>query len=154
MSIHCLNCALRSQDLILSISGTDKALGDIYNIPVPKCDTVFDPHCHGNKTMEFWRTAAAPGTALPGAPRQTQNWQTMCACLPAVVARLKLRGNRFIDLSTVYGENEEKAKKLRTFKGGKLIIDEDGFLPLNTKAIRFKFTFLNAVWGRNLISTW
>lgn len=43
-----------------SESGRDP--GDVYNIPVPKGDTTFDPTGKGNVTMKFWRSRKVPGT--------------------------------------------------------------------------------------------
>lgn len=36
-----------------------------------------------------------------------------------------------IDLTTVYGPSEERLKKLRTFRGGKLITSKGNFMPFN-----------------------
>jgi len=82
------------------------------NIEIPSEDLFFTP----GSTMHMSRSMAAPGTGTDiNNPRQHTN-----------------QINSFIDASTVYGSDEDRANWLRTFDGGKLKTSPGNLLPWNT----------------------
>jgi peroxidase len=93
---------------------------DTYNIPIPKCDSFFDPTCTGTKTIPFWRTKATEGTGI-NSPRENTNHQTI-----------------WIDGSSIYGTTPEETNTLRSHKDGKMVVDEFGYPPMNTFGFNMK----------------
>eukprot|EP00755_Sulcionema_specki_P000698 Sspe_Gene.25594::Locus_10326_Transcript_1_1_Confidence_1.000_Length_4121::g.25594::m.25594/K19511/PXDN, VPO1; peroxidase len=89
-------------DVTLTRGGGERA-----DIPIPRCDEIFDPYCTGEKTMKFTRSYRT------GEDEQVNE------------------ATSFIDGSHIYGTSEEVARKLRAFTKGKLRVDEKGFMPLN-----------------------
>ena len=82
------------------------------NIEIPSEDLFFTP----GSTMHMSRSMAVPGTGTDiNNPRQHTN-----------------QINSFIDASTVYGSDEDRANWLRTFDGGKLKTSPGNLLPWNT----------------------
>ncbi|MGK7873945.1 MAG: peroxidase family protein [Xenococcaceae cyanobacterium] len=106
--------------------------GDFTPIPVPQ-DDLSDPFVqNGITNLPFIRVPAAPGTGTgPGNPRQQINQITS-----------------FIDASSVYGSDDERAEFLRTFEKGQLktTVGDNGeiLLPFNTEGLP------NATGGTNL----
>ncbi len=92
---------------------TDPPAGaEFLPIPVPNDDPVFPPR----SIIPFRRNAAAPGTGTDSNnPRQQVN---------AITA--------YIDGSSVYGSDLERANFLRTGEGGKLKTSAGNLLPFNT----------------------
>lgn len=70
---------------------------ELFNIPIPKGDPVFDPASTGTQQMSFCRTS--PTASLP----QREQFNTLTA---------------YIDASQVYGSTNDTANALRTFSNG------------------------------------
>ena len=88
------------------------ATESLSNIEIPSDDLFFSP----GSTMFMSRSMAAPGTGTDvNNPRQHNNQITS-----------------FIDASSVYGSDENRANWLRTFDGGKLKTSPGNLLPWNT----------------------
>jgi len=91
---------------------------DSFDIEVPKCDDFFDSKCYGNVTLPLRKTTAVPGTGTSKEnPKEQINGATS-----------------WLDLSPLYGTNEEVARKLRSFVGGKLKTYKhkgEEFMPLD-----------------------
>ena len=85
-------------------------------IPVPICDAHLDPDCTGNRTIPFWRTSAR--VVGRSGVRQQLNQVTS-----------------YLDGSMVYGSDQETARALRAFRGGRLLADAAGDAPLNTAGL-------------------
>ncbi len=81
-----------------------------FNIPVPEGDPEFDPQSTGTVEIGLDRTVYEVGTE----PREQINQITS-----------------WIDGSMVYGSEDERATALREFDGGRLILSDDGLMPLN-----------------------
>lgn len=91
------------------------ASGEPFNIAIPAGDPVFDPGNSGIQIMPFTRSSYVPLTS----PREQTNVVTA-----------------FIDGSMVYGSDETREEFLRDHtKPGKLKLDPDGLLPLNTEGL-------------------
>jgi len=87
-----------------------------FNIPVPRCDPMFDPACLGNRFIPLARSIydTDTGTGTDN-PRQQINQITA-----------------FIDASNVYGSDHTRAAALRTNDGtGMLRMSFGGLLPWN-----------------------
>ena len=90
----------------------DNSQESLSNIEIPSDDLYFTP---GSK-MHMSRSKSAPGTGTDiDNPRQHNNHITS-----------------FIDASSVYGSDEERANWLRTFEGGKMKTSPGNLLPWNT----------------------
>lgn len=120
---------------------------------VSQCDEYFDPKCQGNKTMRFTRSKKFPGTGESAPPKRilyfTLNSQvslpleralmdkpygcTSARCMGSVLQPSPPIKNTDQPSLQV---DKETTDKLRTFKNGKLKVNERGhFLPLNTMGL-------------------
>lgn len=87
----------------------------LYNIPVPAGDPDLDPDRTGKVIIEVRDTVFIKGTGNgPDNYRQ----------LPNVITS-------WLDLSSVYGSDEERSQFLRSFQGGQLKTSEGDLLPYN-----------------------
>ncbi len=104
-------------DLTPELSAADAAAQDRFiSIPVPAGDPYLDPTGSGTVTIEMRDTVTLEGTGTdPANPSQ----------LPNVVTT-------WMDGSQVYGSSEERARALRSFSGGELLVSAGNLLPLNT----------------------
>jgi len=82
-------------------------------IPIPQGDPLFDPQGTGDKTMSFDRSVAIIDEN--GVRKQTNH-------ITAV-----------IDGSNIYGSSESVQNEIRSFEGGKLIVDTANRLPKDDK---------------------
>ncbi|HHL19890.1 MAG TPA: hypothetical protein ENJ33_09155 [Thiothrix sp.] len=82
-------------------------------IPIPQGDSLFDPQGTGDKTMPFNRSVAIVDE--DGVRKQTNH-------ITAV-----------IDGSNIYGSSEAVQNEIRSFEGGKLIVDIANRLPKDDK---------------------
>ncbi len=81
-----------------------------FNIPVPEGDPEFDPQSTGTVEIGLNRTVFEDGSE----PREQINQITS-----------------WIDGSMVYGSDDVRAAALREFDGGRLLLTDDGLMPLN-----------------------
>ncbi len=88
---------------------------EAFDIAVPSDDALFDPFGTGEVTIPFARSEfdADTGTSTDN-PREQFN---------AITA--------WIDGSQVYGSDQETADSLREFSGGRLLISDDGLVPID-----------------------
>jgi peroxidase len=94
---------------------------EFIEVPMPEDEDYF----YQNTTFRVWRTEKAEGTGNSRKnPRESANMATT-----------------WLDVSSLYGSTEEVAKKLRSFKGGKMLTQEihapgtkgsASYLPYNT----------------------
>jgi len=86
------------------------------SIGIPKGDVYFDPQATGTAQMNIQRNVFDPATGTdPTNPRRYVNNITT-----------------FVDASTIYGSDENRAKWLRTFSEGKIKVSSGNLLPWNT----------------------
>lgn len=87
---------------------------EYFNIPIPKCDPQFDPHCTGTAQMPMTRTKyLATSGQGPSSPR----------------AQLS-ESSAWIDGGSIYGNGKTWADGLRERKGGRLKArDKGGLYP-------------------------
>ena len=107
------------------ITFSDESRAEPANIEIPTGDDVFDPQSTGVVQMFFNRAINDPATGTStDNPRQQLN---------------KITG--WIDASTVYGSDAERANALRTNDGsGKLKTSSGNFLPYNESGLpNFRF---------------
>lgn len=98
------------------VTFVDEMQNEFISIEIDDCDEYFDPFCNGSSIMPIRRSKYSPNSGDEiGNPRIFVNEITA-----------------FIDASTVYGSDEERANWLRTFENGKLKTSEGNFLPFNT----------------------
>lgn len=89
---------------------------EFLTIPIPKGDAFFDPQGSGTQIIPMARSESDPTTGTSTAnPRKHVNAITS-----------------FIDASTVYGSDDDRATWLRTFSGGRLKVSNGNLLPWNT----------------------
>ncbi|MBK8501860.1 MAG: peroxidase [Saprospiraceae bacterium] len=89
---------------------------EVFNVPIPAFDPYFDPQGTGTAVIPMLRSDYDRTTGvLPGNPRRHYNATTA-----------------FIDGSTVYGPDLERADYLRSFGDGKLKTSKGNLLPYNT----------------------
>lgn len=90
-------------------------------IAIPMGDPFFDPSSTGTVTIPMARSESDPFTGTdPSNPRKHVNGITS-----------------FIDGSTVYGSDDDRATWLRTFSGGRLKVSSGNLLPWNTTTGEF-----------------
>ncbi len=90
-----------------------------FDIPIPAGDPMFDPTNTGTQVMQFQRSVYDPATGTgPGNPRQQINQITS-----------------YLDGSQVYGSSAERADKLRSHVGGRLLTSAGNLLPFNTMGL-------------------
>ncbi len=88
---------------------------EIFNIPVPTGDPVFDPRGRGNVTLEFQRSSS---TTVDGIREQIN------------------ANTAFIDASVVYGSDRSRSIELRTLDGtGRLKTGDNNLLPFNVNSL-------------------
>ena len=107
------------------ITFSDESRAEPANITIPTGDDIFDPQSTGTVEMFFNRAIHDPATGTSTEnPRQQLN---------------KITG--WIDASTVYGSDTERANALRTNDGsGKLKTSPGNFLPYNESGLpNFRF---------------
>ena len=107
------------------ITFSDESRAEPANIEIPVGDDIFDPESTGVVQMFFNRAINDPATGTStDNPRQQLN---------------KISG--WIDASTVYGSNTERANALRTNNGsGRLKASPEDFLPYNESGLpNFRF---------------
>jgi hypothetical protein len=97
-------------DLDLSDNGVAFGIADI---PIPDPSDPLGP-----APIPFSRSEFAPGTGVPGIPREQLN-----------------RITSFIDASNVYGSDAVRAAALRTFSGGQLKTSAGNLLPFNVDGL-------------------
>jgi len=98
------------------INLNDDNFDETHNFLVPNCDPEFDPMCTGVVEIRMFRSLSDPTTGTDiSNPRKHINEITS-----------------FIDGSTVYGSDEDRANWLRTNIDGKLKTSDGNFLPWNT----------------------
>ena len=103
-------------DLDLTGSATPS---EIYNIPIPAGDSIFDPGNTGTQIMSFKRSNydTTTGTSVAN-PRQQIN-----------------QISSYLDASNVYGSDSARATALRTLSGGRMKTSAGDLLPLNTMGL-------------------
>ena len=83
----------------------------VFNIPVPQCDPVFDPRCTGTKILDFQRS----NFTIVNSIREQINANTS-----------------FLDASVVYGSDVGRAQTMRTLDGtGHLATSDGNLMPFN-----------------------
>lgn len=87
-----------------------------HNIVIPMGDVYFDPAHTGTKEMHLSRSMYTPGSGT-----STENHRKFPNGITS-----------FIDASTVYGSDLQRANWLRTLSGGKLKTSSGNMLPYNT----------------------
>ena len=97
---------------------------DRFDIPIPADDPL-----RSNFSSGFLRMTRAERTIVTGEDRRTRRGRRTQR---PVVERAENTISSAIDLTTVYGPSHERLKRLRTFKGGKLLTSAGGFMPFNT----------------------
>mmetsp|Transcript_5020 Transcript_5020/g.8338 ORF Transcript_5020/g.8338 Transcript_5020/m.8338 type:complete len:1579 (-) Transcript_5020:342-5078(-) len=89
---------------------------ELFFVPIPKCDPIFDPGCEGTKILPYRREAYDPETGHHlNNPREQINQVTT-----------------YIDGSSIYGTEKMWADELRSFVGGKLRVQDGDLPPFNT----------------------
>lgn len=113
------------------IEHSPSSADDLMHIPIPKCDKFFDADCNGTRVIPFSRSIFVREGSGPRAPiNELTAW---------------------IDASMVYGASEEQAKKLRSFKEGKLKTDDTGrLLPTGKRVDEVVNTLLKNTTDKNI----
>ncbi len=98
---------------------TEPGESEVLEISVPEGDPQFDPSGTGTAVISTHRSQfdEATGDSVES-PRQQINQITA-----------------FIDGSMIYGSDEDRATALREFAGGRLVMDEEGYLPTNSAGL-------------------
>ncbi|KAL1876874.1 hypothetical protein VTK73DRAFT_9104 [Phialemonium thermophilum] len=110
--------------LIHDVTWSQDSTTEFIDVPMPPDETGFSL----NTTLRVWRTAAVPGTGTsPQNPRENVNMATT-----------------WMDLSSLYGSTEDVGRRLRSFHGGKLLVQnwrargaarKAPYLPFNTMSV-------------------
>lgn len=95
-------------DIDLSHTGEESM-----TVPVPPGDPAFDPDGKGDVSYDIHRSRSKPN--LLGVDQQINSVTAL------------------IDASNVYGSTEEQTGTLRSFEGGRLKTDANGYLPTNDR---------------------
>jgi peroxidase len=90
------------------ITFTPTQANEHLNIPVPRCDAIFDKFCTGKQDLNFARSIYQVKR------RARTNINTVSS---------------WLDASHIYGTDQKTADSLREFKGGKLKVGASGALP-------------------------
>jgi peroxidase len=103
------------------ITYSQDSITEFIEVPMPEDEDSF----YKNTTLKVWRTEKVPGTGnSTDKPRENVNM-----------------ASTWLDISALYGSTTEVARKLRSFKGGKLLTQElktrgakakGSYLPFNT----------------------
>ncbi|XP_073969944.1 dual oxidase isoform X3 [Rhodnius prolixus] len=87
---------------------------EVHQIPIDKCDEMYDPECKGGKSIPFHRARYDPSTGQsPNSPREQVN-----------------RVTSWIDGSFVYSTSEAWTSTMRSYANGSLLTDTTGKLPV------------------------
>jgi len=90
------------------ITFTPTEANEHFNIPVPRCDKAFDKFCTGKQQLNFERSIYQINRRIRTHINTVSSW---------------------LDASNIYGSDQKTADSLRQFKGGKLQVSQDNFLP-------------------------
>ena len=105
------------------VSYSQDSSTEFINVPMPE-DEDYYPR---NTTFQVWRTAAVPGTGTSKEnPRENINM-----------------ASTWLDVSSLYGSTMEVARKLRSFTGGKLLVQERLTRGRKTTASYLPFNRMN-----------
>ncbi|KAF6209306.1 hypothetical protein GE061_015053 [Apolygus lucorum] len=87
---------------------------EVHQIPIDKCDDMYDPECTGGKSIPFHRAKYDPHTGQsPNSPREQINHVTS-----------------WVDGSFVYSTSEAWMSTMRSYENGTLLTDSSGKWPV------------------------
>eukprot|EP01132_Coremiostelium_polycephalum_P003739 gene3739-4658_t len=99
----------------------------LWGIQVPKCDPYFDPHCVGNKTMNYFRTKYVEVECEPGKTVKESDGK----CYEQINSL-----SAYIDANPIYGSSGEVAFRLRSLVGGQLKVTNTQYGDLPPKNVK------------------